>query len=240
MKSVRVFPNSDLMAEEIARCWYEQAKRAAENQLIFSVVLSGGITAPRLYGKLAEPEWRDRIPWKLVHIFFSDERCVPPDNKESNYKNINDHLLNHLSIPEANIHRMRGEENPEKESLRYAKDIQVHRTLRKGDINFFDWVFLGIGEDGHTASLFPNEKIINSTKLCETARHPDTGQIRITMTPAAITKSARITYHVVGENKSDITHELISNPLPRDKYPASKIKGEWFLDKKAAYKIDCY
>ena len=111
-------------------------------------------------------------------------------------------------------------EPKEKESLRYAKDIQAHLALRKGSINFFDWVFLGIGEDGHTASLFPNEIIISSTKLCETTRHPDTGQIRITMTPAAITKSARITYHVVGENKSEIICELISNPSARDEYPA--------------------
>jgi 6-phosphogluconolactonase len=240
MNSVHVFSDSNAMAEEISRCWMEQAIQTKNDQRVFSVVLSGGNTAPILYKKLAAPELRNHICWNFVHIFFSDERCVPPDNSESNYKNISDHLLNHLSIPEANIHRMRGEENPEKESLRYAKDIQAHLALRKGDINFFDWVFLGIGEDGHTASLFPNETIISSTKLCETARHPDTGQTRITMTPAAITKSARITYHVVGENKSEIIHELISNPSPRDKYPALKIQGEWFLDKKAASKIDFY
>lgn len=240
MKSIRIFSDSETMAEEIAHCWCERAMQIANYQGVFSVVLSGGSAATILYGKLAEPEWKNRIPWKFVHIFFADERCVPPDNEESNYKNIYYHLLRHIPIPEENIHRIQGEVVPEKEALRYAKEIQNHRNLKKEKSNLFDWVFLGIGEDGHTASLFPNETTISSTKLCETARHPDTGQIRITMTPAAITKSARITYHVVGESKAEIIHEMISNPSARDEYPASKIHGEWFLDKKAASKIDVH
>ena len=238
MKSVHIFSDAEAMAEEIASGLYEQAKRAAEKQLTFSVVLSGGSTALVLYGRLAEPKWRDRIPWKSVHIFFADERCVPPNNEESNYKIVCDHFINQISIPEANVHRIRGEENPEKESLRYAKDIQSHLALRKEDVNFFDWVFLGVGMDGHTASLFPGQNIINSPKLCEVARHPDTGQLRITMTPAAINQSSRITYHCIGEGKSEIVFKLASDPSATNIYPALRIQGEWFLDRSASAKFN--
>tara|TARA_B100001123_G_C15086823_1_gene937979 strand:+ start:296 stop:1027 length:732 start_codon:yes stop_codon:yes gene_type:complete len=238
MKSVHIFSDTTAMAEEIAHGLYEQSKRAAEKQHVFSIVLSGGSTATALYGILALPKWRDRIPWKSIHIFFADERCVPPNNTESNYKIICDHLINKISIPKANIHRIQGEENPEKESLRYAKEIKNHSTLRKENINFFDWVFLGIGIDGHIASLFPDQNIINSPKLCEVAQHPDTGQNRITMTLLALKNSTRVTYHVIGKKKSKIVSEITSNFSSRLIYPASQIKGELFLDKHAASKID--
>lgn len=238
MKVVRVFPDSEAIAEEIARCLCEQANQSARNHRIYSIALSGGNTAPILYGQMAKPEWRDRIPWEYVHIFFADERCVPPTNKESNYKMICEHLINHISIPKTNIHRIRGEENPVKESLRYAKDIQNHLALRKEDDIFFDWVLLGVGADGHTASLFPNQNIINSQKLCEVARHPDLEQHRITMTPKAINQSSRITYHCIGEGKSEIVFKLASDPTAINTYPALKIQGEWFLDRNASSKFD--
>ncbi|SVD38069.1 uncharacterized protein METZ01_LOCUS390923, partial [marine metagenome] len=195
-------------------------------------------TDPVLYGKLAEPKWRDRIPWKSVHIFFADERCVPPENEESNYGICCRVLLDHIAIPNSNIHRIRGEEDPVSESTRYAKEIQDHMIFRKGQGNFFDWVFLGVGTDGHTASLFPGQNIINSPKLCEVARHPDTGQLRITMTPAAIKLSSRITYHCIGEEKSEIVFKLASDPSATNLYPASRIQGEWFLDRSASAKFN--
>ena len=121
---MRVFPDSEELAEEIARSWCEQARNAANNSGTFSVVLSGGNQDPTLYGRLTEPKWRDCITWESVHIFFADERCVPPDDNESNYKTICGHLLNHVPIPEKNIHRMQGEGDPVKESFRYAEEIQ--------------------------------------------------------------------------------------------------------------------
>ena len=237
MKSVHIFSDTEAMAEKIAHDLYENSKRAAEKKFVFSLVLSGGSTAIELYGMLALPKWRNRISWKSIHIFFADERCVPPDNEESNYKVVCHHLLNKISIPKANIHRIQGEENPEKESLRYAIEIKNHLTLKKNN-NFFDWVFLGIGTDGHIASLFPDQSIINSARLCEVAQHPDTGQNRITMTPRALKNSARITYHVIGKKKSTIVSKITSNLTPKLKYPASQIKGELFLDKHAALKMN--
>jgi len=237
MNSLRVFCDFDEIAEEIARCWCEQAMQAASDHRIFSVVLSGGSTGPALYGKLAEPKWRNHDFWEWVHIFFADERCVPPNDEGSNYKIVSHYLLNHISIPAKNIHRMRGEENPKEESLRYSKDIQNHLEARKGKNHFFDWVFLGLGLDGHTASLFPGNDSIDSKKLCEVAQHPKTGQKRITMTPYAINKSSRITYHVVGERKAEIVSKLASHLVASNISPVSLIQGEWFLDKAAASKV---
>ena len=165
MKSIRVFSGPESMAEEIARHWCEGAKLNEKKQLVFTVVLSGGKTASLLYGKLAQPEWRDQIPWETVHIFLADERCVSPENQESNFKTAYDLFLKHIPIPSKNIHKIRGEEIPEKESARYAKEIKNHLQFRKGSKNYFDWVLLGVGVDGHTASLFPGQSVINSTKF---------------------------------------------------------------------------
>jgi 6-phosphogluconolactonase len=114
---------------------------------------------------------------------------------------------------------MKGEEDPEKEALRYAKEIQQHLDLKR--IKLFDWIFIGIGKDGHTASLFSGQHALDSTNFCESARHPETAQHRITMTPFAINNSARITYHVTGETKSEIISKLTTHTSTK-KFPRIK------------------
>ena len=200
--------------------------------------MSGGSHDPALYRRLTEPKWRDSIPWELVHIFFTDERCVPPDDNESNYKTICGHLLNLIPIPEKNIHRMQGEGDPVKESFRYAEEIQDYLMLRKEKACFFDWTFLGVGADGHTASLFPGHNLKNSNKLCEVAKHPKTGQHRITLTPLAINNSRRITFHAIGKTKAEIIFKLATDSSASNVFPAAQIRGEWFLDKEAASRLD--
>ena len=225
------------MTEKIALQWQEQAVKKAREGLIFSVVLSGGNTAEQIYSRLIEQDCFNQIPWNRVHLFWADERCVPPESEESNYGNCRRFLLDHIPIPMENVHRIRGEEDPESESIRYAIEIQEHTLLRKGQTNIFDWVFLGIGTDGHTASLFYGDDSIGSPNLCEVAQHPETGQTRITMTPSAIRKSNRTTYHVVGREKSSIISELIPQIGNHANYPAAHIAGEWYLDSEAASKL---
>ena len=236
MKTIQIFSRPENMAQAIARSWCEQAQRAAENHRVFSVVVSGGSTDPALYREMAAPEWRGRIPWEWVHIFWVDERCVPSKHEESNYRIVSDFLLSHITIPEKNVHRIRGEEDPAEESVRYEKEIQDHQELRKGDANLFDWIFLGVGLDGHTASLFPEQKtLLDLPNLCGIARHPQTDQIRITLTPSAINRSHRITYHVIGRGKARVVSELLSEPSEKSHYPTAHIKGEWYLDQEAAF-----
>ena len=237
MKSVRVFSGSEAMAEEIVRRWHHSAQAAAKAKSVFSVVLSGGTTVAKVYHQLASPLWSNKIPWDIVHIFLSDERCVSPESEESNYRTICRALLNHVSIPENNVHRIKGENEPEKESIRYAQEIKDHMILRGRQDIFFDWVLLGVGEDGHTASLFPDQvKFLHTSNLCEVARHPETSQTRITLTPCAIQRSTAVTYHVIGRGKSGIVSELVSDTPPL-KYPAAHIPGEWYLDEAAASRL---
>ena len=235
MKPVRVFADSEAMAEEIARRWHHGAKLATKSKGVYSVVLSGGTTASKVYHKLASPLWINKIPWDTVHIFWADERCVFPESEESNYQTICRAFLNHVPIPEKNVHRIKGEEDPEQESIRYAQEIKDHMILRNGQDVFFDWILLGVGVDGHTASLFPGqEKNLKSSNLCEVARHPETDQKRVTLTPIAIQRSTCITYHVIGQKKSETVSELVSESPQNKKYPAAHIAGEWYLDEVAA------
>jgi len=239
MKSVRVFADSEAMAEEIARRWHHGAQAAAKAKSVFSVVLSGGTTAAKVYHQLASPLWINKIPWDIVHIFWADERCVSPESEESNYQTICRALLNHVSIPESNVHRMKGEEEPKEESIRYAQEIKDHMILRGQQDIFFDWVLLGVGADGHTASLFPGqEKFLKSSSLCEVARHPETNQPRITLTPYAIQRSTRITYHVIGQGKSNMVSALVAESPQCKNYPAAHIPGEWYLDAAAASRLE--
>ena len=226
------------MAKEIALQLKECADQAEKEDNIFSIVLSGRSSGARLYREFAKRSSIDKIPWHVVHLFWADERCVSPENEESNYGNCCHFLLNYIPITMENVHRIRGEEDPKAESIRYALEIQEHALLRKGQTNIFDWVFLGIGNDGHTASLFNGDDSIGSPKLCEVARHPETDQNRITLTPSAIRKSNRTTYHVIGREKSGIISELVSQIGSYKSYPAAHISGEWYLDREAASKLN--
>jgi len=239
MKSVRVFADSGAMAEEITRRWHRGAEMAVKANSVFSVVLSGGSTASKVYQKMALSLWVTKIPWEVVHLFWADERCVPPEGEESNYQTSCRVFLNRIPILEKNVHRIKGEENPKEESIRYAQEIKEHTILRNSQDILFDWVLLGVGADGHTASLFPGqENLLKSSNLCEVARHPETDQTRITLTPSAIQRSACITYHVIGQQKADIVAALVLKSARNKKYPAAHIPGEWYLDEAAALGLD--
>jgi len=238
MEPLRVFHNPELMAKEIALQLKVYADQAEKDGNIFSIVLSGGSTGTRLYGEFAERSSVYKIPWHIVHLFWADERCVSPENKENNYGTCRSILLDRISIPKENIHRIRGEGDPLKESARYAREMQNHMEFRKRQPNLFDWVFLGVGADGHTASLFSGHDALDSSNLCEMVHHPKTRQIRVTMTPFAIRQSNRITYHVIGRDKSDIILELVSQIGNHTNYPAANISGEWYLDSDAASKLN--
>ena len=182
MATLRVFPDSESMAEEIASIWRDQIQQAEKTDDVFSVVLSGGATASLVYRNLANLNSLESIYWERVHIFWADERCVSPEHEESNYLNIQRTFLSDIQIPEKNIHRVRGEKEPSGESLRYEKEIINHLALRKDERKLFDWVLLGVGSDGHTASLFPGqESLLDTQRLCAVVEHPVTGQKRIAL-----------------------------------------------------------
>jgi len=207
----------------------------------FHVALSGGNTPKGLFKKLSE-KYADSIPWSRIHFWWGDERCVSPNDEQSNYKMTNDYLFSKISIPEENIHRIKGEENPKKEAKRYADEIDGQLNHR-GENPVFDLLILGIGDDGHTASIFPDEiELFENEKTCAVTQHPITGQNRITITGRVLNNATRIFFLVTGENKSTRISEIMNDSEAAKLLPAYYISpknGEliWFLDEAAASRI---
>jgi 6-phosphogluconolactonase len=198
------------------------------------MALSGGSTPALLFSILPE-KYRDQIDWSKVKIFWVDERAVPPEDDQSNYKMTAETLLNHVSIPGENIFRVKGENDAEVEAIRYSQILRNTVPLDDG-IPLFDIILLGIGEDGHTASIFPDQmELLKSDKICEKAVHPQSGQLRVTLTGSVINKGKSVYFLTCGEGKAEILRKIGLRDLS---LPASHInnKGElfFFLDSAAA------
>jgi 6-phosphogluconolactonase len=203
-----------------------------------TVALSGGSTPELLFSLLGENS-PESVPWEYVHFFWGDERCVPADSQESNYGMARRKFLEKIEIPSGNIHRIRGEADPEEEAVRYSSEI-VDNTRKRDGWPVFDLILLGLGEDGHTASIFRrNIELLESEKICETALHPVTLQKRITITGRVINNSDSVVFLVTGRNKAEIIQKILHNNPVSENYPAASIApvhGElkWFIDEDAA------
>ena len=239
-KKYYLFEDSAQLAAQLAVDFKDAVDNKAAAGESITVALSGGHTPKAFFEILAEPPYKDGIPWENVVFFWGDERCVPPDNDESNYKMTNLALLSHIDIPESNIHRVLGEDPPTNEALRYAKVIEENVSTGENGFPAFDWIFLGMGDDGHTASLFPGAaNLQEKEKICVVAEHPKTGQKRVSITFPVINNAKRVSFLVAGEAKQPVFKEIVekgSEPLP---YPASMVEPEngileWYLDKAAA------
>lgn len=205
------------------------------------IALSGGSTPKIVFDELAT-DFHDTIDWNQVHLYWGDERCVPPNDSESNYKMTVDHLLSKIDIPEENIHRIYGENIPAEEALRYAEVLKSRLPHFEG-VPQFDLVILGMGDDGHTASIFPyNIHLWDSGNLCEVAVHPDSGQKRITITGKVINNAKKVAFLVTGDSKMEKVREIVAKTGNFRSYPASLVapnSGEldWFLDAAAAREL---
>lgn len=205
---------------ELANYFCEELYKLSSAKAKIFISLSGGSTPKIIFEELAA-NYREKIKWEKLHLFWSDERCVPPDDDESNFGITKKYLLDYINIPEENIHRIKGENNPEIEAERYAGEIEKIVESANG-FPKFDLVMLGIGEDGHTASVFPDQMhLLDSDKICDVAIHPSTGQKRITMTGKVINNSETVIFLITGENKSGIMKAILEekNKL----YPAEFI-----------------
>ena len=207
----------------------------------FNIVLSGGNTPKKLFQLLAE-KYAGSFPWNRIHFWWGDERCVSPENENSNYKLAKDYLFSKVPVPGENIHRIRGENDPEKESIRYTYEIQENVNYR-GENPVFDLVLLGLGEDGHTASIFPDQlELFEEKSICTVTSHPITGRPRITLTGRVLNNANRLFFIVTGENKSMRISEIMNNEEAAKLLPAYYIEPKngtliWFLDEAAASKI---
>ncbi len=207
-------------------------------QEVFDIALSGGNSPKGLFKKLSK-KYIDVIPWERINFWWGDERCVFPEDEQSNFKMTRDYLFSNISVPEKNIHRIRGEADPEQEALRYAEEMETSLNSR-GKFPVFDIIILGLGDDGHTASIFPDQlELIDDEKHCAVAQHPITGQKRITLTGNVINNANQIFFLVTGEQKAMRIAEIMNDNDAAKLLPAYYIlpaNGEliWFLDDKAA------
>lgn len=222
------------------------AQNAMSRSGRFAVALSGGSTPKALYSLLASPEYRDRVDWSRVHFFWGDERCVPPDHPESNYRMVRETLLSKINPPPENIHRMLGEMEPRRAAAAYEAELQKFFGQADGELPRFDLIFLGLGEDGHTASLFPG-----SAALQETARWVATAYVerlrahRLTLTLPVINAAAQVSFLVAGESKSAIVKAILEKDSLPTRYPAGRVspvsgKLTWFVTEDAAAGIGSF
>ena len=199
------------------------------------IALSGGSTPKIIFQTLSE-HFKEKIHWNKIHLFWCDERCVPPDDSESNYGMTKKFLIDVTDIPEENVHRIIGENEPEQETVRYSEEIK-NNVVSKNGLPSFDLVMLGIGEDGHTASIFPDQmQLLSSNKICDVAAHPLSGQKRITLTGKVINNSDKVIFLLTGRSKADILRKIIEEN--KKIYPAefiNPVNGElkFFVDDEA-------
>jgi 6-phosphogluconolactonase len=236
--SVNIYGSGEDLAASLADEIVRRIRAASTNETPYSVALSGGSGPVLLYSLLGD-EYINSMPWDFVHFFWGDERCVPPDDPESNYGMAMKHMIGKIGMPLSNIHRIKGEEDPEKEARRYSDEI--YRLLRNRDgMPVFDLQIMGMGEDGHTASIFAgNPGLFSSGKICEVTIHPATGQKRITLTGSVINNSEAVAVIVQGKAKSKVLAEIINKEPGSDRYPAAHIHPvygslDWYMDKDAA------
>ncbi|OOF79394.1 6-phosphogluconolactonase [Rodentibacter caecimuris] len=225
-----IFDTAQQAVEKIA----QELKTYSEQQRPIHISLSGGSTPKLLFKTLAQPPYNTEIHWQNLHFWWGDERMVTVQNPESNYGEVQKLLFDHIQIPAENIHRIRGENEPHFELKRFQEELSA--VISDG---VFDWIILGMGTDGHTASLFPNQTNFDDENLAVIATHPESGQIRISKTAKLIARAKRITYLVTGKSKAEILKEIQTVPAENLPYPAAKIKAqngitEWYLDKAAA------
>jgi len=208
------------------------------NREVVHIALSGGSTPKIVFDELAA-NFQEDIDWSNVHLYWGDERCVEPTDEQSNYKMTVEHLISKIEISQENIHRVKGENDPEYESKRYAELLE-ERLPRAESIPQFDLVILGMGDDGHTASIFPHEiELWNSDKYCEVATHPDSGQKRVSITGQLINNADTVAFLVTGVNKAEKYTEIKNQTENSKNYPASLVNPSsgrllWFLDEAAA------
>ena len=240
---LRVFPDGAELARAAAEEFARRADEAIHARGRFSVALSGGSTPRRLFALLADPAapFRDRIDWRAVHLFWGDERHVPPDHPESNFRMAREALLDRVEIPTANVHRMRGEEP---DAARAAALYEDELRSFFGETPCFDLVLLGLGADAHTASLFPGTAAVREHERWVAAPWIEKlGTFRITLTPAVFDRVAAVIFLVQGEEKAGALRAVLSGNRDADCFPAQAVRpqdGEilWLVDRTAASGLD--
>ena len=241
LAELQVLPTVEALSQAAARFIAELARERIQAQGRFTIALSGGSTPHHLYQVLASPEYAQSIAWDRWHVFWSDERCVPPDHKDSNYRMAREALLDHVPLPPNQVHRMRGEATPQDAAEEYEKEL---RQLFQPSEPVLDLVLLGIGEDGHTASLFPGtDALREERRLVVANRVAQINTHRITFTLPLINMANAIAFLVSGAPKAQALRQVVEPGSNEDPLPAGLVRPgtgsvHWFLDNDASSRLE--
>ena len=238
---IHIFKNLEELSRTAAYVFVEQAIEAIAERRRFLVALNGGNTPTRLFELLAA-DLHEKVDWSKVHIFWGDERCVPPEEDGSSYGQARELLLRHVPIPDSNVHRMRGELGPVEASKDYSL---ILKGFAAPPLEWprFDLVYLGMGEDGHTASLFPGlPAAISEPVLPVTAHYQDRPANRVTLTPLVFNSARMVVFMATGAKKAATFAEVLSDRYHPEHYPAQRIKPKdgrliWLVDEGVAGRL---
>lgn len=238
---IRLFKNLEELSRVAAGLFVEQSARAIAEQNRFLVALNGGSTPNRLFQLLAT-DFREKVDWPKIHVFWGDERCVPPDDPGNSYGQAQNAFLSHVSIPDSNVHRVKGEWGPTEASKDYSF---ILKEFASPPLEWprFDLVYLGMGEDGHTASLFPGSPVdVLEPTMPVTAHYQDRPANRVTLTPVVFNSAHVIAFMATGEKKAQTLSEVLSGRYNPELYPAQRIEPKegrliWLVDEDAASRL---
>jgi 6-phosphogluconolactonase len=237
---ITITENPANLAQQAAEWIADYAESVLQQRERFTIALSGGSTPKALHELLAKPPLRDRIDWSRVHVFWGDERFVPLTDEKNNARMAFDTLLDHVPVPKSQIHVMQTDLQPEASMTAYE---EVLHTYFDNHAHTFDLVLLGMGDDGHTLSLFPGTEVVNEERAWTKAFFlTQQDMYRLTLTAPVVNKAAAVLFLVAGANKADALYEVLHGTYQPDKYPSQRIKPDtnefvWFVDKAAAAKL---
>ena len=236
---IQVFSTPELLAHAVGRHIVERARAAIAASGRFTLALSGGSTPRAAYSRLVTLDSGLATgDWRLVHVVFGDERSVPPDDPRSNYRMAKEALLDRVPIPPNQVHRIRGEDDPHQAAADYERELRAmcHPERSEGSL---DLVLLGLGEDGHTASLFPGQRSVHETDRWVLAVLAPDGELwRVTLTPPIINAARNVTFVVSGAGKAASLRQVLEGPFTPDLLPAQAIhpahgRLTWMADEAA-------
>jgi 6-phosphogluconolactonase len=237
-KEVRIFDDPSALMRAAADEIVSAAQKAVDERGRFTWALAGGSTPRALYRLLAREPYRERMPWNAIHFFWGDERHVPPDYPDSNFRMAREAMLDAVPVPPENIHRVPAEEpDAERAAAAYEAALRSFFVLAPGEFPRFDLILLGLGKEGHTASLFPDSDVLHERERLVAAPWVEAQKtFRITLTPPALNHARRAMFLVSGEEKAEALRAVLEGPREPERYPAQIVEGNrlWMVDRSAA------
>ncbi len=240
-RNIHIYPTSQSLLEAAAQHLVHHARQAITARNAFTIALAGGSTPQGLYARLAAPPFHSQLDWTKIRFFWGDERHVPPDHADSNYRMAHEALLSHLPISMAQIHRVPSElPDVHTAADQYEAMLRKQFEVSEPESPCFDFILLGMGPDAHTASLFPGTPALHETRRLVAAPWVETFQTsRITFTPVLLNHARHVTFLICGNAKAKTLHAVLEGPFQPDVLPAQIIRPQagtltWFVDQEAA------